>query len=198
MKTSNTSIPYVAQGFEVLRNDNTDTINKRIQSRYTTEIPLAPSFNPRPVQTKYTRFGVQDEYRPTSVPIEQDMYPEWKTNQTNQYKSPFTVPTMNGPPLAYYTNLDKETALQRQSYYSFLDEKVTYDPVPDKGDLYTNHQAQYNGYGGSGEKNPTESSPYLFDQSKYQTTGSRRIPQERFTFNNPTQARNTQNSTFHG
>lgn len=198
MKTSNKSIPYVAQGFEVLCNDNTDVINKRIQSRYNTEIPLAPSFNPHPVQTKYTRFGVQDEYRPTSVPIEQDMYPEWKTNQTNQYKSPFIVPTTNGPPLAYYMNLDKETALQRQSYYSFLDEKVTYHPVPDKGDLYTNHQAKYSGYGGSGEKNPVESSPYLFDQSKYQTTGSRRIPQERFTFHNPTQARNTQNSTSNG
>lgn len=188
-----TTIPYVVQGFEVLRNDNTDVLNKRIQSRYTTEIPLAPSFDPRPVQTKYTRFGVQDEYRPTSVPIEQDMYPEWESLQTNQYKSPFTVPTKNGPPLAYYMNLDKETALQRQSFYSFMDEKVLYNPVPDKGDLYTNHQAKYSGYGGSGEKNPVESSPYLFDQSKYQTTGSRRIPNERFTFNNPTQARNTQN-----
>ncbi len=194
MENSKTTIPYVVQGLEVLRNDNADVLNKRIQSRYTTEIPLAPSFDPRPVQTKYTRFGVQDEYRPTSVPIEQDMYPEWKNTQvTNQSKSPFTIPTKNGPPLAYYMNLDKETALQRQSYYSFMDEKAIYSPVPDKGDLYTNHQAQYSGYGGSGEKNPIESSPYLFDQSKYQTTGSRRIPNERFTFNNPTQARNTQN-----
>jgi len=195
MENSKTTIPYVVQGLEVLRTDNTDLLNKRIQSRYTTEIPLAPSFDPRPVQTKYTRFGVQDEYRPTSVPIESDYYPDWYENKyDSSFKNPFITPTKNGPPLAYYMNLDKETALQRQCYYSFMDEKALYNPVPDKGDLYTNHQAKYSGYGGSGEKNPIESSPYLFDQSTYKTTGSRMIPNDRFVFNNPTQARITQNN----
>ena len=195
MENSKTTIPYVVQGLEVLRNDNADVLNKRIQSRYTTEIPLAPSFDPRPVQTKYTRFGVQDEYRPTSVPIEQDMYPEWKNTQvTNQSKSPFTIPTKNGPPLAYYMNLDKETALQRQGAYMFnsknLEDDSVYQP-PQQGDLYQNQNAQYSGGGGSGEYSPTESSPYLFVQPQFSNT--RTAPSSgharKMEFNQPTQPR---------
>ena len=191
---NSTTIPYSFQGLEVLRPDNTDILNRRIQDRYKTEIPLAPSLDPRPVQTKYTRFGAVDEYRASSVPIQPDMYLEWKQDHPqNSAKSPFTVPTLNGPPLAYYMNLDKETALQRQSYYSFVDQSVVYDPTHNKSDLYGIDQAKYSGYGGSGKKDPTESSPYLFDQHTYQTTGSRMIPNNRYVFNNPTQARLTQN-----
>jgi hypothetical protein len=151
-----------------------DLLNTRIQSRYETDIPLAPSFDPRPVQTKYTRFGVLDEYKTPDTSIQPDEYKNWSQSPFNTRNTqPFTAPTLKGPPLAYFMNLDKETALQRQGAYMFnsknLEDDSVYQPPP-QGDLYQNQNAQYSGGGGSGEYSPTESSPYLFVQPQFSNT----------------------------
>lgn len=192
-----TTIPYVINGCFVLRPDQMDILNERILSRNQTDIPLAPSFDPRPVQTKYTRFGVLDEYKTSNTPIEPDQYKDWyHSNLNTKNKQPFTTPTANGPPLAYFMNLDKETALQRQGVYMFnskdLNDDSVYQPSQ-KGDLYSNSIAKYSGYGGSAKYSPTERTPYLFDE--YSISNNRNIP---FTsdvgtmpFNNPTLPRGT-------
>ena len=173
--TQDTTIPYVINGCFVQRPDQMDLLNTRIQTRYQTDIPLAPSFDPRPVQTKYTRFGVLDEYKTTTETlIQPDEYANWSQSAFNtQNNQPFTASTQNGPPLAYFMNLDKETALQRQGAYMFnsknLDDDSVYQPSQ-QGDLYQNQNAQYSGKGGSGEYSPTENTPYLFDQYQYSTT----------------------------
>lgn len=172
--TQDTTIPYVINGCFVLRPDQMDLLNTRIQSRYETDIPLAPSFDPRPVQTKYTRFGVLDEYKTSDTSIQPDEYANWSQSPFNTRNTqPFTAPTLKGPPLAYFMNLDKETALQRQGAYMFnsknLEDDSVYQPPP-QGDLYQNQNAQYSGGGGSGEYSPTESSPYLFVQPQFSNT----------------------------
>jgi hypothetical protein len=188
-----TTIQYVPQGFEVLKEPNVETINNRYLTRYDTEIPLAPSFDPRPVQTKYTLFGCIDQRFPVQEPIQMDPIVDWKNQNTKKGKQPFTQPTQNGPPLAYYMNLDKETAIQRQGYYLFNNQNEVHTPSQNS-DLYLVQQASYSGYGGSGEKNPTENSPYLFDQYQYTTKQNARFANvaTQYSFNNPTQARNIQ------
>jgi len=193
--TQDTTIPYVINGCFVLRPDQMDLLNTRIQSRYETDIPLAPSFDPRPVQTKYTRFGVLDEYKTSDTSIQPDEYANWSQSPFNTRNTqPFTAPTLKGPPLAYFMNLDKETALQRQGAYMFnsknLEDDSVYQPPP-QGDLYQNQNAQYSGGGGSGEYSPTESSPYLFVQPQFSNT--RTAPSSgharKMEFNQPTQPR---------
>jgi len=193
--TQDTTIPYVINGCFVLRPDQMDLLNTRIQSRYETDIPLAPSFDPRPVQTKYTRFGVLDEYKTSDTSIQPDEYANWSQSPFNTRNTqPFTAPTLKGPPLAYFMNLDKETALQRQGAYMFnsknLEDDSVYQP-PQQGDLYQNQNAQYSGGGGSGEYSPTESSPYLFVQPQFSNT--RTAPSSgharKMEFNQPTQPR---------
>jgi len=176
-----------------------DIINERILSRNQTDIPLAPSFDPRPVQTKYTRFGVLDEYKTTNTPIKPDQYKDWYySNLNTKNKQPFTTSTANGPPLAYFMNLDKETALQRQGAYMFnskdLNDDSVYQPSQ-KGDLYSISIAKYSGYGGSAKYSPTERTPYLFDE--YSISSTRNIPFSSdidvMPFNNPTLPRGTIN-----
>ena len=193
--TQETTIPYVINGCFVLRPDQMDLINTRIQSRYETDIPLAPSFDPRPVQTKYTRFGVLDEYKTSDTSIQPDEYANWSQSPFHTRNvQPFTAPTLKGPPLAYFMNLDKETSLQRQGAYMFnsknLEDDSVYQPSQ-QGDLYQNQIAQYSGGGGSGEYSPTESSPYLFVQPTFSNTrtapsSGHARPME---FNQPTQPR---------
>lgn len=193
--TQDTTIPYVINGCFVLRPDQMDLINTRIQSRYETDIPLAPSFDPRPVQTKYTRFGVLDEYKTSDTSIQPDEYANWSQSPFHTRNvQPFTAPTLKGPPLAYFMNLDKETSLQRQGAYMFnsknLEDDSVYQPSQ-QGDLYQNQIAQYSGGGGSGEYSPTESSPYLFVQPTFSNTriapsSGHARPME---FNQPTQPR---------
>jgi len=193
--TQDNTIPYVINGCFVLRPDQMDLLNTRIQSRYETDIPLAPSFDPRPVQTKYTRFGVLDEYKTSDTSIQPDEYANWSQSPFNTRNTqPFTAPTLKGPPLAYFMNLDKETSLQRQGAYMFnsknLEDNSVYQPSQ-QGDLYQNQNAQYNGGGGSGEYSPTESSPYLFVQPTFSNT--RTAPSSgharQMEFNQPTQPR---------
>lgn len=190
-----TTIPYSVNGCMVLRPDQMDELNTRIQSRFKTDIPLAPSFDPRPIQTKYTHFGVMDEYKTSNVSIEPDQYKDWSLSASNiNNVQPFLTPTTNGPPLAYYMNLDKETALQRQGVYMFnsknLEDDSIYQPSY-QGDLYQNQNANYSGNGGSGGYSPTENTPYLFEQ--YQYSNSRKAPNStsgrNMAFNNPTHAR---------
>lgn len=193
--TQDNTIPYVISGCHVLRPDQMDVLNTRIQSRYQTDIPLAPSFDPRPVQTKYTRFGVLDEYKTVETPIENDYYKDWSASIFNQkHQQPFVAPTTNGPPLAYFMNLDKETALQRQGHYMFNykngEDDSIYQPSLNS-DLYNSSIAKYSGYGGSGEYSPTESTPYLFDQYSFSTTRIAPTTPQPMAFNNPTLPRGT-------
>jgi hypothetical protein len=190
-----TTIPYVINGCFVLRPDQMDLLNTRVQTRYQTDIPLAPSFDPRPVQTKYTRFGVLDEYRTSETPIEPDYYKDWSASPFNQnHQQPFTAPTTNGPPLAYFMNLDKETALQRQGAYMFNSKNGNDDSIyqpSQQSELYHSTMAKYSGNGGSGEYSPTESTPYLFDQYTFSTTRQAPDIPQSMAFNNPTLPRGT-------
>ena len=189
------TIPYVIKGCSVLRPDQMDLLNTRIQSRYQTDIPLAPSFDPRPVQTKYTRFGVLDDYKTVETSVEPDIYKDWSASILNQnHQQPFITPTLKGPPLAYFMNLDKETALQRQGAYMFnsknLDDDSVYQP-PQTSSLYQTDIAKYSGYGGSGEYSPKERTPYLFDQYTFSSTRKTPIAPQNMAFNNPTLPRGT-------
>jgi len=194
--TSDTTIPFTITGCHVMRPDGVDQLNSRIQTRYQTDIPLAPSFDPRPVQTKYTRFGVLDEYRPSDTAIEPDQYKAWKNSiLQNPNHQPFTPSTRNGPPLAYFMNLDKETALQRQGAYMFnsknLDDDSVYQPSQKTSELYHDTIAKYSGHGGSGDYSPTESTPYLFTEYTFSTTRQPPANAQSMPFNNPTLPRGT-------
>ena len=190
-----TTIPYVVNGCFV-QDGQSDLLNARIQQRYQTDVPLAPSFDPRPVQTRYTRFGISDEYRASTVEIEPDYYCSW-TNGAGGHQQPFVTTTRNGPPLAYLKNIEKETALQRQGAYAFNsknpDEEICYQP-PETSELYKITTAKYSGYGGSGEMLHNEATPYLFKRHKLRT--KRQAPQDAvdaqiMSFNNPTLPRGT-------
>lgn len=193
--TEDHTIPYVLKGCHVLRPDQMDVFNTRIQTRYQTDIPLAPSFDPRPVQTKYTHFGVLDEYKTVETPIEPDSYKDWNASILNQnHQQPFTSPTLKGPPLAYFMNLDKETALQRQGAYMFNSKNGEDDSIyqpSQTSSLYHTDIANYSGYGGSGEYSPTEKTPYLFDQYSFSTTRKTPNAPQNMAFNNPTLPRGT-------
>jgi hypothetical protein len=193
--SQDTTIPYALNGCYVLRPDQMDLLNTRVQTRYQTDIPLAPSFDPRPVQTKYTRFGVLDEYKTVETQIEPDHYKDWSASPFNQkHQQPFTAPTQNGPPLAYFMNLDKETALQRQGAYMFNSKNGNDDSIyqpSQQSELYHTTIAKYSGNGGSGEYSPTESTPYLFDQYTFSTTRYVPVTSQSMSFNNPTLPRGT-------
>ena len=194
--TQDNTIPYAVNGCFVRRPDQMDVLNTRVQTRYQTDIPLAPSFDPRPVQTKYTRFGVLDEYRASDTSIEPDQYKDWSASPFNQkHQQPFTTPTTKGPPLAYFMNLDKETALQRQGAYMFNSKNGNDDSIYQpslESDLYHTSIAKYSGNGGSGDYSPTENTPYLFDQYTFSTTRKPPIATPLpTTFNAPTLARGT-------
>lgn len=165
--TTQTTIPYVANGC-FIQDGQVDILNKRMQQRFQTDIPLAPSFDPRPVQTKYTRFGVLDERRDsiTAENIDPDYYAQW---QGVGHQQPFTAPTRGAPPLAYFKNVDKETALLRQGAYMFNSKDPDYDAVyqpPTSSELYKVTTAKYGGYGGSGSFSHNENTPYLFKRFK--------------------------------
>ena len=194
--TQETTIPYVVNGCFVLRPDQNDQLNTRVQTRYQTDIPLAPSFDPRPVQTKYTRFGILDEYKTCDTPIEPDYYKDWNASPFHQaHQQPFTTATRNGPPLAYFMNLDKETSLQRQGVYMFNskngNDDSIYQPSYTHSELYHNTIAKYSGNGGSGEYSPIENTPYLFDQYQFSTTRQAPITTTTTPFYNPTLPRGT-------
>jgi hypothetical protein len=162
------------------------------------DIALAPSFDPRPSQTKYTHFAVQDKTPKSDVRIAADPYLKWKFAYGSTSMQPFTAPTRNGPPTAYLSNIDTETALLRQGSYAFNTKNPyaegLYVPPVGQTDLYVdNAYAKYSGLGGSGAM--AVNHEYLFEQPDLvtlRTPPGQEILIGEMPFGNPTGARSRQ------
>jgi len=104
----NYQIQGVHQGVQYGQNERVDELNERIRSRVVADSPLEPSFDPRPVSTKYAQFPMinrRKEVNEPSIP-----YPVY-----NQHLN-FTPATSNGPSSGYRNNVDVENSLRNQEY----------------------------------------------------------------------------------
>ena len=88
-------------------NERVDELNDRIRERQFSDRPLAPNFNARPINTKYSRFPIIDRRANENVPIYQ--------KSMHSVTSNFNPATRNGPPDFYFNNVDTETMLRNQN-----------------------------------------------------------------------------------
>lgn len=95
-------------GVQYGQNDRVDELNQRINSRVISDSPLEPSFNPRPVSTKYAHFPIINRRKQVNEP--NIPYPAY-----NQHIN-FTPPTSKGPSSGYRNNVDVENSLRNQEY----------------------------------------------------------------------------------
>ena len=70
-------IPSGYAGVLIGQNERVEELNRRIVDRVSTDAPLQPNFDPRPVSTKYALFPVIDRRRIPKQAIEK--YPPIRT-----------------------------------------------------------------------------------------------------------------------
>lgn len=100
-------IPGIPEGISYGQNDRVDELNDRMQSRYFSDIPLAPNFDPRPIPTKYSLFPIVNRRTESSVKITPEI--------THHVELNFNPGTDNAPPSGYLQNIDTETVLRNQT-----------------------------------------------------------------------------------
>jgi len=104
---SNDLIHGLSRELIVSQQDRVDELNDRIGMRNLSEAPLKPNFDPRPVQTKYSRFPMIDRRTEPTIDIrEMDTY---------KVESNFAPITRKYPVSSYLAYFDTETMLRNQS-----------------------------------------------------------------------------------
>ena len=87
--------------------DRVDELNGRIQNRQLPDIPLRPNYDPRPVDTKRSRFPIIDRRKP----VKESQYGYLDNSMANH----FYPASKNGPPKEYLEQIDTETWLRNQT-----------------------------------------------------------------------------------
>jgi hypothetical protein len=90
------------------QNERVDELNDRIGSRYFPDSPLQPNFDPRSVQTKYSRFSIINRRKPMNEPV----IPYLDYNHSIN----FNPGTHRAPPSGFINNIDTEIILRNQSF----------------------------------------------------------------------------------
>jgi hypothetical protein len=105
---NNNQIYGVHQGIQYGQNERVDELNKRICSRFISDSPLEPNFDPRPVSTKYALFPIVNRRKMVNEPS--IPYPEYN------HRINFTPTISRGPSAGYRNNVDIENSLRNQEY----------------------------------------------------------------------------------
>lgn len=103
---SNEPMYGVVDGYFLCHLDRNTQLDKRIADRNIPSGPLQPSFNIRPVSTKYDIMGVVDRHAPVSVPIKQ--IPTYSVGST------FYPGDKQAPWSGFATNISIESQLRNQ------------------------------------------------------------------------------------
>jgi hypothetical protein len=125
--SNNKKMHGVVEGVSYQQNERVDELNTRISSRYFSDVPLEPNYNPRPVPTKYSIFPIVDRKKPI---LEQQL-----KYVNHEITTNFNPATRNGPPKSYFNNVDTETILRNQAFSLQNAEQSVYIPST-KSDLY--------------------------------------------------------------
>jgi hypothetical protein len=105
--SSNETIHGIPEGVSYGQNERVDELNTRISSRYFSDVPLPPQFDPRPIPTKYSFFPVIDRRTESITPIHPMVNHSVEMN--------FNPATRNAPPFCYFVNVDVETGPRNQT-----------------------------------------------------------------------------------
>ena len=103
----NNKINGVPEGILYGQNERVDEINNRIGSRYFSDIPLTPNFDPRPVSTKYSLFPLVNRRKESNEPIKRLPHHVVEVN--------FNPGSARAPPEGFINNVDVETTLRNQT-----------------------------------------------------------------------------------
>ena len=90
------------------QNERVDELNDRIQTRHFPDSPLEPSFDPRPVPTKYALFPIINRRKPMQEPVIPYLDYNGSVN--------FNPGSSRAPPTGYLNNIDLETNLRNQNF----------------------------------------------------------------------------------
>lgn len=105
---SNNKILGVPEGVYYGQNERVDEINNRMGTRYFSDSPLQPNFDPRSIPTKYSKFPVINRRKSTNEPV----VPYLDYNQSIN----FNPGTHRAPPSGFLNNIDTETMLRNQTF----------------------------------------------------------------------------------
>jgi hypothetical protein len=103
------TIQGLHQGLQVGQFERTDELNQRISERNTSNIPLAPHYDPRPVNTKHMIFPVLESRKTVTEPKLD--YPHF------QKHTHFHAGNRKGPTDGYANMVEHENLLRNQ-YFS--------------------------------------------------------------------------------
>lgn len=110
------------------QNERVDELNDRLQTRHFPDSPLEPSFDPRPVPTKYALFPIVNRRKPMQEPVIPYLDYNGGVN--------FNPGSRRAPPVGYLNNIDLETNLRNQNFaLQHGAEQRTYIPSSNS-DLY--------------------------------------------------------------
>jgi len=152
-------IEGVVQGVYYTQQERVDELNDRYMARQFSDKPLAPSFDPRPVSTKYALFPCIDGKKPIREPAAS--YTEYNIAQN------FNPGTDKAPWSGFSQNVDTETVLRNQSFALQHSNQKEYIPSRES-DLYKVTVVSH----------PSEQPyPLLFEKSQYTTTPTQVVNQ---------------------
>jgi hypothetical protein len=102
----NTKIEGLVDGILYQQHERTDELNERIQQRISSDSPLQPVYDPRPVSTKYATFPMVDRRVDPSVPL--SSYLDYSTADS------FASMQRKGPVDGFFSKVNDESVLRNQ------------------------------------------------------------------------------------
>lgn len=117
----------VIQGMYTCNHGRVDEINNRMSERNLPSASLQPQYSIRPVATKYGYMQVLDQYKKTTVPLNQ--YKSYNT------KTVFNPGNATAPWNGFSNNINTESSLRNQFFALQKCEQSEYVPSS-KSDLY--------------------------------------------------------------
>ena len=123
----NNKIYGVPEGVSYGQHERVDELNDRISSRYFSDKPLQPNYNPRSIPTKYSLFPIVNRRKEVKEVL--NTYPDY-----NGYDN-FNPGTAKAPPCGFINNVDTETILRNQAFALQHADQNVYIPSS-QSDLY--------------------------------------------------------------
>jgi len=157
--SSNYKIYGVPEGVSYGQFERVDELNDRIASRYFSDKPLQPNYNPRPIPTKYSLFPMVNRRKEVKEMLV--TYPEY-----NGYDN-FNPGTAKAPPSGFINNIDTETILRNQAFSLQRADQNVYVPSS-HSDLYKVEVISHP----SEQPYPLLFNKFSFDQYKHPNTNN--------------------------
>lgn len=117
----------VPEGISYGQHERVDELNDRIASRYFSDKPLQPNYNPRPIPTKYSIFPIINRRKEVKENLVN--YPDY-----NGYDN-FNPGSAKAPISGIVNNIDTETILRNQAFALQKADQHIYVPSS-QSDLY--------------------------------------------------------------